>query len=104
MQCPEGVSEGHWAEISVQLLVEQHTSFAFACPKKVTSPSARLVPAPLHGVTSRAHRSFRDPVAGCVAKCMWAPTARERTHVSVSMTSTFSRLGDSQGGGNRRAA
>lgn len=41
--------------------------------------------------------SFPNPVVGCIAKCMWAPTARERTDVAVSITSTFSRLGDSVG-------
>lgn len=55
MQCPEGVSEGRRAEISVQLLLEQHTSFVFACPK-VTWPSTQLVPAPPPGVNSRVHR------------------------------------------------
>lgn len=31
---------GHWAEVGEQLLLEQHTASAFACPKKVPQPSA----------------------------------------------------------------
>lgn len=37
--------------------------------------------------------SFCDPLVGCIAKCIEAPTARERIDVSV----TFSRFGDSAG-------
>lgn len=43
-------------------------------------------------------------LVGCISRCRWAPTAREPGDVSVSMTSTFSRLGDWKGSGNRDTA